>query len=604
MKKKGLAQYLKSGKRKDSLLSRNEKDKVVPLYGSLYLLEKAEEYLNKKKTWKNNYEHITISFSDEDIKELESLSNFDEEMALKDIAKIMIAHRTSGYDIEHEVIAYSELHDPKIKEEKNHFTGEIKKRRKHIHIGISYLNPLSDTKLQTTFFSNSYISDTVDKYISKKYNLTVPKPKIKIGGKMNEERNNVKEAVKDFKTIEELFSYFDLNNIKYNFTNKHSKKNSNIYIYNQRGGKIHLRGKDFLHIEMMMNKKNITQSNISELSNMKKLKEKSELELKEILNEYYQKHRIPIIEKKRSLEATKKLYFLTQEKIEEEIEHENIENTISSFISTPQTKQNKIFFEYYKTQILLSLKGFFIDTKQKNIKIINKEKKINIRDEGDRIVSSSKGSNLEEEVKIMLSIAKAKKWNLYNLIIKGSIKFKNESYRQIAIMIEKEKKIKASKVPIFAEKRYEENLDRPMMPIYNLQKEIKEKREAEEKKVSLSSLKNDIDLSQVLEYARDKFYLDLEPYQIEGQKINNIKNRQKPKNAIDFFQKECNLSTSEAISICENIYQDQIQDEYFEIEMQKKTAEENLKYEEEEKNIDSPPKEERKRKKKNIRRRT
>jgi len=555
MKSSGLCQYLISGKRVDSPLSREQKDSVIPLYGSLKLLQKAEEYCIKEKKWKYNYEHITISFSDEDIYHLESLSNFEENLALQDIAKMMIKHRTNGYDLENEVIAYSELHNPKIKEEISPINGEIKKRRKHIHIGISYLNPISNKQLRTTFYNNSYISDTIDRYIAKKHNLTVPLviPKTK-ETKMMSNRQKLKKEVQNFTTEKELYSYLHINKIEYGFTNINSKNPSNLYVLNEKGRKIHLRGKDFLNIEAIINP-NIQ---INQTSNMSKLKEKSLDELEEILNKYYRDYRTPMIEKRRSFEDTRNLYFLTEKETEEEIKYQNTGNQIVA----PKSAQNKIFLSYYKAQTEINLKGFFIDTNNKNnIKIINKNKKIHIRDTGTQILSTSNGANIEEEVKIMLDIARAKGWEFHSLRVRGSEKFKKETYRQIALEIEvKKKKILRPNLSTLLNVSYQQTLKRPMTPLHQKSKKIKEEKEADKKKTSLVELKEKIDPYLVLNYAKSKFYLDLENYKIEGQKINNIKNRQKVKNAIDFFQKECNLSTKEAIEICEKIYLTQKED--------------------------------------------
>lgn len=46
--------------KKDSIYTRSEKDKVIPMYGNLEILKQTEEYLNKTKNYKDNYLHITI----------------------------------------------------------------------------------------------------------------------------------------------------------------------------------------------------------------------------------------------------------------------------------------------------------------------------------------------------------------------------------------------------------------------------------------------------------------------------------------------------------------------------------------------------------------
>jgi len=552
MRRSGLAKYLEDGKRADSPLERNAKDKVIPLYGSLSSLKRAEDYCNKKKNWKANYEHITISFSDEDIAILEAMNDIDYEEALKDITITMIKHRTSGYDIDNEVIAYGELHDPKLKEEINPRSGVIQKRRKHIHIGISYLNPLSDTKLQTTFYNNSYISDTIDKYIAKKHGLTYVREKepddsnIDKPSQMAINRNAIKEAVKDFTTKKELYSYLDNNNIKYDFTNKKSKtKQSNIFVYNENGRKIHLRGKDFANIEVLFND---NYNNKEKKSYIKELKSKSLKELGDILERYYKTNRIPLIESKRSNESKKIL-----DDIYEQTLNDKESDKVNSFTSL----QEKIFYKHYKQLITTNLNDYYVNVdREKKVEFTNKLKDIKVTDFGGKIVANSSNSNLEDKVKLMIDIAIAKGWDIATIKVNGSNAFKKEAYGQIASII-------AQQTPSIKEKRENnfailKSIDRPKSKTQFLAKENKEKREAQ--KSPLATLKKDLNAKKVLEYVMEKYRLKSSLYEIVGDnKINNLSNRQKPKNVIDFLQKEINLSTREAIDICTSLYKEQRQ---------------------------------------------
>ena len=167
MKSGGLADYLESGKRKDSQYSRIEKDNVISLYGDIETFRNTEKYCQENKNWKNNYEHLVISFSKEDMEILNKLPPDEYKRVLNEIAMDYIKHRTSGYDVNNEVIAIAEAHEPKVKVNEK---GD--ERLLHIHIGISYLNPMNNTKLRTAFYNNSYISDVMDKYIAKKNGLT------------------------------------------------------------------------------------------------------------------------------------------------------------------------------------------------------------------------------------------------------------------------------------------------------------------------------------------------------------------------------------------------------------------------------------------------
>lgn len=551
MRKAGLAKYLEDGKRADSTLDRNAKDNVIPLYGNLASLKRAENYCSKHKTWSSNYEHITISFSDEDITILEAMNEQDYKNAMSDIVTTMIKHRTSGYDIDNEVIAYAEIHDPKVKEEVNARTGEVQKRRKHIHIGISYLNPLSDTKLQTTFYNNSYISDTIDKYIAKKHGLTYVPEKAPSDNDIDEpsqmtiNRNILKDATKDFVTKEELYNYLNENGIRYDFTNKNTKTNKqqNIYVYNDKGGKIHLRGKDFPNIEIMHNP---TLDDMTKHSYIKELKTKSLQELGDILETYYKTNRIPLISKKRNKETTKIL-----NDIYKQSDNYIKNDKVNSFTSL----QAKIFYKHYRHLVTTNLKGYYVDTTQSyKVKFTNKAKDINVIDHGDKITANSSDKNLEEKVKLMVDIAIAKNWNLSALNITGGDAFKKEAYRQIADIIREQKENERKKTLSLQTAATVKGIERPKTVTQYLAKENKERKEA----TPLSELKKNLAAKTVLDHAVKKYKLVLSQYEITADnKINNLGNRAKPKNVIDFLQKEINHTPKEAIRECQELYEKQ-----------------------------------------------
>jgi len=539
MRKSGLAEYLEKGKRADSNLLRNDKDNVLPLYGSLTSFKKAEQYCNRYKEWKHNYEHVTISFSKEDSEVLDGLDEEDYQERLKDIALLMIKHRTSGYDIDNEVIAYAELHDPKIEYNSNPIHREKERRYKHIHIAISYLNPLSDTKLQTTFYNNSYISDTIDKFIAKRHGLTyatVKEPVIdKSDRPMSINRQELKRLTKDFLTQKELFRFFDRNNIRYGFTNKNSKvKQSNVYVLNEKGGKIHLRGRDFPNIEIMMN---LNYNEEERISHIQGLKDKSLQELEKILERYYKENRIPLIDKRRGKEATEHLKDIYRQSYSKDSEEQV--NSFSSF-------QEKIFYKHYHHLLSTNLKGYYVDTQQdERVTFSHKAKEIEIYDEGNLIRTNGNSKNLEEKVGLMLDIALAKKWDLHSLEIKGSKHFKKEAYRQIAERIWLEKSENRS-LPSSLEE-----IARPKSPTQHLAKENQEKRKKNE---ALKALKSRLSAQRVLSYAIDKYGLDGSLYEVAiDNKIKSLLSRAKPKNIIDFLQKELSLSSKEAIGLCQKL---------------------------------------------------
>jgi len=462
---------------------------------------------------------------------------------------LFLKHRTSGYDLDNEVIAYAELHDPKVKYEKSQRTGELQKRYKHIHIALSYLNPLSDTKLQTTFYNNSYISDTIDKYIAKKHGLGFAIAKepndahVDRGTIMSLNRQELKNATKGFLREDELFNFFDTNNIKYGFTNKNSKtKQSNVYVYNEKGGKIHLRGRDFPNIEIMMNP---NYSDDIKSGYIKELKGKSLQELGDILEKYYKENRIPLIDKRRSKET---------KDILNDIYKQNNNHHSNDKINQFSSFQEKIFYKHYKQLLSSDLKGYYIDTKnEEKVIFTHKAKEIEVHDLGDKIKTNSNHKNLEEKVGLMLDIAMAKNWEMDELEVTGSDVFKKEVFKQMVERIEKEKQKEKTKT----KKSYSlTNIERAKTPTQYLAKENQDKKE--EKNAALQELKQMLNAQSVLAYAVKEYRLDISQYEVTtDNKINNLTNRAKPKNVIDFLQKELNLSSKEAISKCQVLYQEQ-----------------------------------------------
>lgn len=146
---KGVADYLKTGKKRDSKLTRDEKDDRLPLAGNLDLIEISEKHQRKKKNKKYNYYHISLSFTSEEWSRLYESGNIDE--FIMDFLKLTFPN----HDID-ELLFYAEAHLPIIKEEpyiprpegtlenrtlnKKHKNGEPLKREPHIHLIVSFEN--------------------------------------------------------------------------------------------------------------------------------------------------------------------------------------------------------------------------------------------------------------------------------------------------------------------------------------------------------------------------------------------------------------------------------------------------------------------------------
>lgn len=146
---KGVADYLKTGKKRDSKLTRDEKDDRLPLAGNLDLIEMSERHQSKKKNKKYNYYHISLSFTSEEWSRLYESGNIDE--FIMDFLKLTFPN----HDID-ELLFYAEAHLPIIKEEpyiprpegalenrtlnKKHKNGKPLKREPHIHLIVSFEN--------------------------------------------------------------------------------------------------------------------------------------------------------------------------------------------------------------------------------------------------------------------------------------------------------------------------------------------------------------------------------------------------------------------------------------------------------------------------------
>lgn len=519
--RKGISKYLRDGHRQDSEYTRTEKDNVIPLYGNLDIFEKTEKYLNDNKNYKHNYLHITISYSKEDMLIMDTMS-YEEKIRIKnDIVMTYIKHHTSGYDIDNEVIAYAETHQPIIKEEHG------KERFEHEHIVIALYNPLSDTKLRTTFANNSFIDDTLQAYINKKYGLTQPRERIRerqgieADTQMARDRKYYIEELKYIKSKDELIRYFKNNNMQY----KEVKTKNNHYykIINKKGKDINLRGKGFEHIHNMTVDENYMYNEKKDIA-----------ELEKILNKYYQE-RISQIDKRRSKASKEAMKDIYKE------QYDNAEYSISV-----TSYQEKIFYKHYKQFIKNDLTGYSININDNiNPRFINKAKNIYVEDAGDKIVShTNDNKNLQERVRLMLNIAVAKKWKLSSMKVSGSAEFVAEVERQIAdrIRLENQLQNKSKKTLSYtAAAAVNQEIDkRPTTAVQAKKKRSEQRKEKEmfDKDVSLTLLKNSLQAEAVLAYAIEKYKINPNNYEITSDnKINNKNNRQKPKNVIDFLQK-------------------------------------------------------------------
>ncbi|MCT7608760.1 hypothetical protein [Aliarcobacter butzleri] len=556
----GLAKYLRDGVKKDSNFLRNEKDIVIPIWGNLDEFEKIEDYVLNEKKFSEISMHITFGFSDNDWAKIESLPTKEQQNALmQELVQDYIKHHFSGYDSQNEIISYAELHYPKLKYDEHGY-----KRYSHIHLAVSFLNPLSDTKLRNLFAINSYYDDVMVRKSNFKFGFEQTKRKefrIKnFDSQLGRDRREWIELLDELNDREELI-YFLKNQMNFkegiDYRVVDTKNNNYVKLINKsfkndKSGKkivqdINLQGKGF---------ERFVDVNSTE-KNHKKLEDMTQQELEEILNDVYVK-RVEEITKRRSkksIEDLKKIYEEDEElkkDIEKKYSKKADYNSIKSL-----TFQQKIFYKHYGVNIQDSLEGYYIkvdENNENNATFINHSKGIKIEDKEDEILSYSNEDSTEEEVKLMLDIALAKGWNLLEIEIDGTPQFIKEAKKQILQKVEEQNQ---------TQKKEEENKEinkveiKPTRPVSQLDNYIfanESKIFESEKANDLKFLKENISAQIVLDFAIRKYNINLDEFEVvDDNKINNKTNRQKPKSIIDFFTKEIGISIKETTEICNDL---------------------------------------------------
>ncbi len=555
--REGGADYLQFGKRSDSKLLRTDKDEVHILYGNIEHIRNAEKYCMLNKNWKANYETIVVAFDEKDMAILDRLSGSEKNQMYKNIALDYIKHRTSGYSLENEVIAYSEAHEPKVKWE----NGKI--RKSHLHIQINYLNPMTDTRIRTTYFNNAFMSDVMDKWIAKKNGLTYikkidpnrkkPKP-IQKAIDENQTISFRKKLIKDSEKVntkEQFEDYCKKNKLKIDVKETYYKngkvKNHYIKLVKEDNSTLNLRQFEFNKIKEFYGIK----PSKSKQKMIDEINSKSKEELGAILGDYY-KDRIKMIDSRRSKSHRANLEKIIDDDLKYDKNIINNNETVKSIKNL--SFQEKLFYQTYQKNIKdFDFKGYFIDSKNETTKFTNNQKNIKIEDKGNEITSNTVSDSLQEEVRLMLKIAEAKGWSLDEINIEGGDDFVKEAEKQIANRLKEIQKSQKKEVPKIPDYQKE----RPNSEIQNYKKDFVEKQYKKEANTNqdLQKIKTDLNAKVILDYAVKKYKLDIKNFNItDDNKIDSLNNKAKPKNIIDFLQKEANLSTKEAIEICQDLY--------------------------------------------------
>ncbi|MCT7616669.1 hypothetical protein N5U05_02855 [Aliarcobacter butzleri] len=557
--KSGLSKYLRDGKKAGSIYNRDDKDIVIPILGSLDDFERAENYCVQNKNWAENYLHVTFGFSDNDYQKIESLPTKDEQNALmQELVQDFIKHHFSGYDIDNEIISYAELHRVKMA-----YDEYGNKRYPHIHLAVSFLNLLSDTKVRNLFAKNSYYDEAMVRKSNYKFGFEQTKKRdfrIKnFDSQVGRDRREWTEFLDELNDRQELIHFLENQlNFKENvdFRVVNTKNNNYVKLINKsyktdKSGKkliqdINLQGRGFERFVDVN----------SDAKNHKKLEDMTQEELEEILNDLYAK-RVEEIGKRRNKKATKDLIKIYEddEQLKKSFEKKySKKSNYNSFKSL--TFQQKIFYKHYGVNIEDSLQGYYVKTDEtgvNNTTFINHSKGVKVEDKGDEIVSYSNANSVQEEARLMIDIALAKGWDLLEIKIDGKPEFIKEAKKQILQRIEEQNQNQVQMQEKKEIKKVEKS-NRPASLLDNYILDNESKIFEIEKVHDIQFLKENLPAKAVLDFAKQKYNINLDEFEVgDGNKINNKTNRQKPKSIVDFFTKEIGISIKEATEICNDL---------------------------------------------------
>jgi hypothetical protein len=169
------------------------------------------------------------------------------------------------------------------------------------------------------------------------------------------------------------------------------------------------------------------------------------------------------------------------------------------------------------------------------------------------LISFSNTDSIENEAKLMIDIAIAKGWNLLEIEVDGPDDFIKEVKKQIVEKIEEQNKKERINL------NNSEEIYRPTSLLDNYIFDNKSKIFEAEKINDINFLKENLEANIVLEFAKQKYNINLDDFEVvDGNKINNKTNRQKPKSIIDFFTKEIGIPVGEATQICKDLISKQL----------------------------------------------
>lgn len=544
----GIEEYLQEGKKQGRTQTRDALDERVVLRGDLNTLSSAIKYAQNFNNWHANYTHITLSFTHEEIDiDLTKMTNLVDEV---------VAHFFHLYRQE-ELATYAEAHLPKFQHELNAATGEQHQRLAHIHLVVAHLNTQTFNELRMLPFETE-ADRAFQSYLCEKYDLVDPancqrqnaheisKKNFIARLKANDNAAN-KQSKKTIirETLAELLqtvSSLDdarecLKNADWieQVTLVTTKKNQyfKVRVENQ---SFNLRGKSFENLAQFYANPVIagTKPAVNVIN--------SQAERIAYLDAHKKKHRENQYQKKKSK---------TKAYAER---HQTYQTWLDKLL-----QEQKTFYVIYRHTIKPELiQGFtFFDTLNEHY-LINVEEGIKIYDKGDKIIISVQNdAALVKAIHVALGQAIAKGWDINDLTVEGSAKFKAAVEKEInRLYFDHQDKASAHNllplIPCKTERHtalYDDNVAKELM----LRAQEIEVESLSKERIAL--LKQELAAESVLAYAIEHLGLLAEHFVVTSDnKIQDTRTHRKPQNVVDFLCKSCHFKISAALPLLDKLY--------------------------------------------------
>lgn len=553
----GIERYLEKGHKQGRTGTRDELDHRVHIAGDLNAFSLAVQYTQQNKPrWENHYWHITASFAVDD-------SSIDAE-TIRMIHQDMMDYYFCGYDREN-VIHACEAHFPRQQSELNKATGELDQRLKHIHLAVSKYDQVTGNQLRMTPY-NEAADRAFQSYLCQKYGLVDPvdrKREVPITKrdiiarwkgdldtseqtKVADLRKLFSQLVNDAQDLDEARDTLFETGIVKEVIFKDNKKSGNRYLQVQttEGTRnINLRGKGFEQLEKLY----YSDTELDARTDQGK----------------YRKTAKPSMDENRAIWQQHQQWWLGElakraPKRKTKIDYEKTQRKYESYYEKFSKEQRRYFVIYRNNIQEESVRGYRIWERANERYLVNSDLGIKIYDRPDKITLDipDDPEKRTQAVKLALSIALDKGWDLDTLEVTGSAEFVAETERQIA-------ELKAARTDTVASpKPIPEPQPEPQPKLNAVSQALDDFKEEKTQRLSkeeIAELKSKLDAHVVIEYAREHYGLLSEHFTVtNSNKIDDERTKAKPRNVVDFLTKTCNISISDALPILQELYEQQL----------------------------------------------